>query len=219
MDKFQINGFDADPTSPGARGGTVFATEVPPEKFTYKKPIKFNNQGRANTGTDPVQFQGYAPKEMTFEFIFDQTGFNAQHVEDVPSILKKIDDVTYKYYGSIHKPKFLTVNWGRFGMVCHLKNKDIEYQMFDQAGNPIRAKVMLHFIEHVNPKTGARSSNNSSPDMSHLKVVRMGDSITQLCDQVYDAPQYYVEIAKLNKITNFRQMLVGEQLLFPPIEK
>jgi Contractile injection system tube protein len=223
MAKFTICGYSSDPTGSGASAGgdVLFTTNINPEKFTHTTPIKYNDGNHANNGTRPIQQQGFDPQEMMFEFLFDGTGAAGPDSteQDVPGKVKALYDVAYKYQGDLHKTKWLKIVWTKFSLVCHLKEINIDYELFNNQGEAIRVKATLTFIEHVKPATSARARNNSSPDLSHIKVVRLGDSLTHLCKSVYNTPDYYTQIAGINKLTNFRKMTTGNDLLFPPIEK
>jgi hypothetical protein len=36
---------------------------------------------------------------------------------------------------------------------------------------------------------------------------------------IYKNDRYYLEVAKANRLNNFRKLKQGQQILFPPIEK
>ncbi len=209
----------ASTSDPGRTGrvGSPLSVRINPEKLVHAREIKFNTDGRANTSNDPLQFQGYANDTVTVEVFFDGTAVTGGN--DVLTDIKALTNHVYTYDGSIHKPKFLTVAWGNdFTFVCHLKTMTTDYTLFNIDGDPIRAKVNMSFVGHVNPQVGALLGNRSSPDLSHIRTIRMGDSITQFCKDVYDNPNYYTITAQINKLTNFRKLNIGEPFLIPPIE-
>lgn len=51
-----------------------------------------------------------------------------------------------------------------------------------------------------------------SQDMSHLVTVRAGDTLPLLCKRIYSDPAYYMEVARVNRLVNFRNVL-----RFPPL--
>ncbi|NOR75025.1 MAG: LysM peptidoglycan-binding domain-containing protein, partial [Draconibacterium sp.] len=61
--------------------------------------------------------------------------------------------------------------------------------------------------------------NNSSPDLTHVIIVKEGDTLPLMAFSIYGDPKYYLEVAKANSITNFRKLKVGQQIFFPPINK
>ena len=37
--------------------------------------------------------------------------------------------------------------------------------------------------------------------------------------KIYGDSKYYLEVARVNQLTNFRKLTPGQELLFPPLEK
>lgn len=37
--------------------------------------------------------------------------------------------------------------------------------------------------------------------------------------RIYGDSKYYLEVARVNKLTTFRKLKTGQQLIFPPIQK
>lgn len=60
-------------------------------------------------------------------------------------------------------------------------------------------------------------ANGNSPDMSHLVTMRAGDTLPLLCKRIYSDPAYYMEVARVNRLVNFRNLLPGSVLRFPPL--
>jgi nucleoid-associated protein YgaU len=49
--------------------------------------------------------------------------------------------------------------------------------------------------------------------------VKAGDTLPWLCYNIYGDSRYYLEIARVNKLINFRKLREGDELYFPPIAK
>jgi nucleoid-associated protein YgaU len=64
----------------------------------------------------------------------------------------------------------------------------------------------------------AKEANKSSPDLTHVKTIRMGDELFLMCQEVYKSPKYYLQVAEKNNILNFRKLKQGDKLLFPPLK-
>jgi nucleoid-associated protein YgaU len=60
-------------------------------------------------------------------------------------------------------------------------------------------------------------ANKTSPDLSHILTVRAGDILPLMCFDVYGSSAYYPQVARVNGLTEFRQLTPGTQLLFPPL--
>ena len=89
--------------------------------------------------------------------------------------------------------------------------------MFDKFGLPIRAKISASFTERTPSGLGSLLSMLSSPDLTHKIVVKDGDILPLLTYQIYNNQTYYLQVARANKLKNFRKLQAGTTLTFPPI--
>lgn len=221
MQKLTICGLGQDPKgkhqSGKTKGGVQFECEINPEKISHTKGLKWNTENTANTsGKDTKQFQGYEVERLTFDFIIDGTGVASG--KTVASQLKKLHAAVYDYDSGIHKPKYCAVIWGSYyGFEGHMEKLTVDYTLFASDGKPLRAKVNIVFIDLVNREEKNRKFNNNSPDMTHLKTIREGDRLPLMCNEIYYDPKYYLHIADMNDLTNFRNIPIGKRLLFPPL--
>ena len=71
----------------------------------------------------------------------------------------------------------------------------------------------------MDPATKQKTQNKSSPDLTHVRTIRPGDSIPMLCEDIYGSPIYYLEVAKANNLANFRTLKAGQKIIFPPLDK
>jgi nucleoid-associated protein YgaU len=91
--------------------------------------------------------------------------------------------------------------------------------MFDPLGLPIRAKISASFTESTSPGLMAKLAMLSSPDLTHKVSVKEGDLLPLLTFNTYKNQNYYLQVAKANKLKNFRHLKTGSTLIFPPIAK
>ena len=59
----------------------------------------------------------------------------------------------------------------------------------------------------------------SSPDLTHRRVVVEGDTLPQLCREIYGSPEHYLRVAQVNGLDDFRDLSPGQELFFPPYER
>jgi len=83
----------------------------------------------------------------------------------------------------------------------------------------LRAEVTLSFKHYSSPAARKQNQDKQSPDLTHVKVVQFGDSLPIMCKEVYDSTEYYLQIAKINKLVNPRHLRLGQKLIFPPLKK
>jgi nucleoid-associated protein YgaU len=99
-----------------------------------------------------------------------------------------------------------------------MQTMSTHYTLFKPSGAPLRAKVDLSFVGAMSKRETELVSNLSSPDLTHLVEVRDGDTLPLLCNRIYGDPGYYLEVARFNQLTDFRNLRPGWKLHFPPLE-
>ncbi|HZI52744.1 MAG TPA: LysM peptidoglycan-binding domain-containing protein, partial [Chitinophagaceae bacterium] len=162
--------------------------------------------------------------EFSVEFTIDGTGVattnpEAKQKEYVKKQIKKLREVTGSTInGEIHRPNYLAVLWGTFYLECVLTALNITYNLFDREGTPLRAKVNCSFLERIGPGKDGRQSRLESPDLTKYIVVKAGDSLPLIAKDKYNDPSYYLQIAKVNQLRNFRNIQPGTRLVLPPLE-
>ena len=199
--------------------GIFYQVPLNPEKMSLSRNLQFNNDDSSMGKREMTQFQGYGSDSLSFDIVIDGTGITGDDI-DVTEELKNLQEVLYDYNDEKHMPNHLLVTWGEDNkFLCQLKTINIEYSLFKTNGDPLRAKVSLQFVENSNPELINNVHQPASPDMTHIKVVSEGDNLLQMCQDVYGDKKYYIAVARINGLTNFRDIKVGSQLLLPPLEK
>lgn len=198
-------------------GGPTFSCDFNPENVKHNRSVEINEKKVGDTAGPVTQFQSYGSESLDFELIFDGTNYNRDPL-DVDSTVKELTEIVYNYQGDIHKPYYLLLEWSNFTFIGQVKSYDVDFTLFDIDGKPLRAKVNLSVTIYNDPKNN-RSSRRNSPDMTHVKTIRVGDSLPLMCKEVYGKMQYYLQVAEHNGLTNFRELEIGETLEFPPLER
>jgi len=189
-----------------------------PESFAVKDEIEWSSKCPPNsTKTDPG-FLRVVPRQFTLEFTLDGTGVNTGGAK-IPVTLQVglFRSVTMDVQGRTHRPPYLLVQYGTFVNFCVLNSATVTYTMFDLHGLPIRAKISATFTER---SVGALSDildMFSSPDLTHEVIVKQWDLLPLLTYQTYKNQDYYLQVAKANKLKNFRKLEAGRKLRMPPI--
>ena len=49
--------------------------------------------------------------------------------------------------------------------------------------------------------------------------VKQGDNLPLMCENIYGDPNYYLQVAEANNIIDFRNLIPGQKILFPRLEK
>lgn len=192
-----------------------FAAEINPERVSLSKAIYFVEESRGSTMGQTRSPRSYENDELRFDLSFDGTGTIPNISLNVAERIRLLEKVTYNSDETIHKPNYLLIQWGNsFEFKGHLKSMAVEYTLFKPSGEPLRARVSLAFIEFNRQD---EKQYESSPDLTHMKIIRSRDSLPQLCNEVYKDISWYPQIAMLNGLVNFRMLKHGTQIQMPPL--
>ncbi len=195
-----------------------FTVMFNPTSFSQKYEVEYEDRQGAGDSASPQIFGKIKPQEYSFEFLFDGTGTASEKV-DVQQTVERFLTVTGKLEGEIHRPMYLKISWGALLSKCVLKSAETTYTLFKPDGYPLRAKVKATFAENVEDALRVAEERKSSPDLTHRRVVRQGDHLSLMCHRIYGNPNYYLEIARVNGLKNYRRLQVGQVLLFPPVKE
>lgn len=208
-----------------ATTGKPFTVWINPGTYTHKYLILYNNrQAQGSTGNSP-DFNRMGPENVTFELTFDATGVVPSPVAGVsaaPSdgIVSQIDAfkaVVLAYNGKTHSPNYVMLAWAELQFQCRCESLDFSYTMFKPDGTPLRAKAQCSFAGFTSEAQLAKKANKSSPDLSHWVTVEAGDTLPLLCHRIYGSSTWYLRVAQANNLQDFRRLVPGTSLLFPPI--
>ncbi len=210
-----------------------FKTLMNPENYTFRYKIEQNEDQASGTSATAPRFNKALPEDLELEFVFDRTGVVTDYGNSGTSDNKTfkdegsgvIDDVEkfkkviFDYNGDEHKPNYLVISWGTLLFKGTLAEMDITFKLFKPDGTPLRAVAKAKFKGFIEDNLRVARENNNSPDLTHVRVVKEGDTLPLMTYRIYGNSKYYLEVAKVNRISNFRKLEVGQQIFFPPIEK
>ncbi|HHJ80067.1 MAG TPA: peptidoglycan-binding protein [Candidatus Tenderia electrophaga] len=197
--------------------GASFEVMLNPSNYSHTYSIAYNKKEALGQLASDTKFSGIKPEKVSFDIVIDGTGVVELAGDDVKTQVKALTDIVYKYDGNNHEPNHVRVLWGSLIFFGRLESMDVEYTLFKPSGEPLRAKVKLAFAGFMSKEEEALRANRSSPDLSHRIEVKAGDTLPALCYRVYKDSSYYLEVAKANNITNFRDIAPGSTLHFPPL--
>jgi hypothetical protein len=133
--------------------------------------------------------------------------------------VEKFQTVT-GYNGNIHRPNYLKVAWGTLTVKrCVLKGASIAYKLFKPDGVPLRAVITANFTDNSDDQTRVAIAQDQSPDLTHIRTIKAGDSLPLMCYRIYGDANYYLAVARVNRLDNFRRLTPGQKIFFPPLTK
>lgn len=205
-------------TDPEGTSGECFTCIISPDQISHKRDIRVEEKDVGDTSGPVTQFKSYGPETVDFTLHFDNTGV-IPGSEPVDDLIEDLSKVIYQYDGTIHKPLYHLVSWSSFVFRGQCTSFNVDYTLFKSDGTPLRCKVTLSFKGHKLARERAEEGNRNSPDLTHAKTIREGDSLPLMCKEVYGKMDYYLQVAEHNGLTNFRELEIGETIEFPPIER
>lgn len=197
-----------------------------PTSFQETHANSYGAQGTKPINAPGVQ-AGYRytpPSGLSLDLVLDGTGVNrlgAASLLAPKSVRAQIADfkkVCLEVNGEIHQPNFLKVRWGNFKFSCRLATLDIAYELFDEAGDPLRAKLHVSFVKDQSAESILLEAGMSSPDLTHVRTVKSGDTLPLLCKEIYGSPVHYLRVAADNGLDDFRNLVPGQTLRFAPLK-
>ncbi len=205
-----------------AEADDSFEALINPETYTLAYKLKFSNsaQGHGTSGKQ-LKYEYTEPADMSFEFLFDNTGIiDDEPRESVADDLKRFKEVVIDYKGDSHEPRHFKLVWGENSIFKgRVTEVDLTYKLFNSNGTPIRAIAKVTFKSSIEEEKRAAKENKQSPDLTQVRMVKRGDTLPRLCFEIYGDPRYYLQVASVNALTNFRMLTPGAKLRFPPIAK
>lgn len=221
LEKMQIRSFNKPKMNPTDEIGRMTVL-INPEGYNQSFSIEYKDEKPEGSSTRQLIYARSENQEMTFDFLFDRNGTFITS-PPIPSIgitrdIAKFKKLVYDFNGTMHKPPYIKLIYGQFVFPCLLKSMDVQYKLFRPNGTPTRAVISATFIEFKDQQLIKNEENKQSPDLTHVYLVKEGDTLPLLSHKIYGHAKYYLEVAKVNKLINFKHLKAGQQLLFPPLE-
>src|ERR1041384_5289688 len=207
LEKLLIKAYDKPDYSGQPLG--EFKSFINPNKITLAYEMEYDAaQGSGTTGSR-MNFKKLKPGDLSLTFFIDGTGANGAAI-DVQEKVESFQTVT-GYNGKIHRPNYLKVTWGTLQVKrCVLKSASIAYKLFKPDGVPLRAVITAAFTDNSDDQTRVALAQDESPDLTHIRLVRAGENLPALCFNIYGDPRYYLDVARVNRIDDFRQLRPGQ---------
>jgi Contractile injection system tube protein len=219
--------------------GDTYVVQVNPTSYTRNHRLRYADRRVPGRAGQEAVYTSNEPTTLDFEFLFDATGVVPPPSElgDVPlvgaiasllsqsekyDVMQEIDKFTLavsELDGDIHRPRKVRLIWGTLSFDCALVSLSYRFTLFKPDGSPLRAIANCSFRETVSPTEEELQANRRSPDLTHLRQVQEGDTLPLLAYRVYGNAALYLEVARVNRLVNFRRLRAGSQLRLPPVEK
>lgn len=218
---------------------------INPETYTIRNMVEYSpDPPPAGTTGKEQQYVRTQPPTLQFDFLFDSTGVVpkpltgiAGALSNVPiagaiasalsgaekyDILKEIDKfkkIVYVYDGPSHSPRNVQLLWGTLLFEGVLTSLNFNFKLFQPDGTPIRVVATAAFTGTIEDDLRLAKEQSSSPDLTHIREIKSGDTLPLMAYNIYGDSSLYLEVARVNNLTNFRNLTPGETIFFPPVIK
>ena len=204
--------------------GEPFKAMFNPESFSQKYAIEYFKKPVMNAG-QKVNYARSEPSLLSLKLLLDGTGSHEVKASNLLTIkdktvaarIKHLLDISFQMNGKIHEPNYLVVKWGSLIFSCRLASIDINYTSFNPDGTPLRAELGIDLLFDQEDKKQLALDAKSSPDLTHSRIIKNGDTLPLLSKEIYGSSSHYLWIAKQNQLDDFRNLTPGQRLFFPPL--
>jgi len=218
--KLKITAYKKDTFANSDKAGE-FTVRFNPTTIQHDYDIVYDETQAAGSSGADNKYQFSKPETISFELIFENTFIAEDETTkyDVTKAIEQFKKVIIDFNGSIHRPNYLRLSWGQFAFKGQVKELSFTYTAFTREGKPLQATATVSFIEVINIKTRLAEENKSSPDLTHIITIKEGDTLPGLCFNIYGDPSYYLAVARVNEISNFRKLKAGDRVILPPLDR
>jgi hypothetical protein len=198
--------------------GEPYKVLINPESVKLQRSIDYNEQQPPDSSTASQKYKHTASDKLSFDIVIDCTGIVDSTRTNMATEISTLENIVFIYQGKIHRPNYVQIIWGKNTMFQGVLNTmDISYTLFRPDGSPLRAKVSMTFSQYLSPALASKKQGDESPDLTHLVTVTDGLSLPQMCQQIWNNENYYVQVAKFNGLNKFRNLKGISTMAFPPI--
>lgn len=197
--------------------GPIYTAMFNPDSWDEKFQYKYSDSQESGTVQAIQRFKYVPSSDLNFSITIDGTGASGVKKEVLLEIMAL--RATVGFNGDLHKTNVLYVIWGGFIFIGYIRSLDIKYKLFKPDGKPLRAEVSLSLTATTDAITRAIEANTKSADLTHRRLIRAGDRLDNLSNSIYGSPRFTLEVAKANGLTSFRKLPLGQEFVFPPLEK
>jgi len=214
-----------------------YVAQVNPSSYSLNHLITYTYQRGQGFSKSEAVFNDAPPINLSFEFLFDGTGVVPRPADlgDIPLVgaiasalskpkpfvvmdeIKKFNRLVYDYDSPTHRPRPLLLVWGTLVFACVLSSVTYRFTLFNPDGTPLRAIANCSFCESIPKNLKELLENKNSPDLTHLREVRDGDTLPAMAHDIYGRPELYLQVAQANRLVNFRRLRQASRVAFPPV--
>lgn len=182
-----------------------------PAEYSIKKANNFAEIAIPGLESPPIQYIRGGAETLTTELLVDTSDsmldVRTEYVDAIRALMTP--------NAGLHAPPIVAFVWETLSFTGVLASLDITYNLFDQQGIPLRAKLAVSITEYRPAAVQVQDPPRSSPDVEKTWQVRRGDTLQSIAAAVYRDPGLWRTVADFNDIADPRRLAVGAELRIP----
>ena len=192
-----------------------------PTDFTVEKTNTISGQAVKGKNVPKTEFGGGGAQVLNLKLMFDDS---EREEGDLVPLMGRLQKWTLaaeqpkNTKSNRSRPPRVVFFWGSYRSFPALISKlSIQYTLFREKGQPIRAMVTLTLQEFVDA-TALPPQNPTSQGQpgQKLRYIRPQDTLSQIAFEEYDDPTQWRRIADANRMENPRHLVTGQVIVIPP---
>jgi len=225
---------------------TLFEVQHNPTEFSLEKSSQLGEITIPGLDAPLQQFVRGQAAKLSVELFFDSTEEGGTGAKAV-SVTKHTDQIYMlgKVESNSHAPPIVTFLWGdnfpgsglaeamstgvySFGDPATNQSRNSftgvvesirqQFKLFSPYGVPLRATINLVLREHRPLDRQLYELGLNSPNKTHRRTLKNGDTLSSLSGDVYTQPGLWRHIANDNAIEDPRRLNVGQSISIPAIK-
>lgn len=206
----------------------IIPVQFNPTEYSLNKSAQIAEIAIPGLDSPIQQFIRGQSEKLTMELFFDTTKEGGTGVAAIDVRLRTgpIYQLV-KVQPKTHAPPRVRFHWGPplnqiglgglsfKGIVESVQQK---FDLFNPLGIPLRATLNVTFREYKTLEEQLKELNLQSPDHTKRRLVKRGDTLSQIATEEYDNPDKWRIIAEHNNIANPRRLVPGTTLEIPPVD-
>jgi hypothetical protein len=207
--KATIRDVSRAPTDPSQTSITVLFN---PSDLSVDRSSHFASMPVPGLSMPILQYIRGESDVLTLELFLDRS----DQGQDVDQDIKDLA-VFVTIDGVLHAPPVMEFSWAHFvftGVVTSFRQR---MTLFSEDGRTLRARVTLTLKSYKSAEAQLRELKLQSPDRTHVRVLREGETLAHLANQAYGDPRMWRPIALANNIDRPRFVAPGTPLIIPSL--
>ena len=193
-----------------------------PTSYSITKTTSWGSESSRIHNAPMLTFNGGGSRQLTLELFYDVTEpIDGQKLDDVRVKTNKIVALT-RIKRDLERPPVVSISWGdssqdtfNFPFVGVITSLTQNFKLFSSAGKPLRATLNVTVLESLDWK---KDELETDPEFT-TRLVKRGDSLSNIAAEFYRAPTRWRVIAEANHIDDPRYLSPGLRLAIPKVSR